>query len=262
MPSGNSMATGNGRNNAGSAQATRQRGAADPDAFPGEDHEPSEPGAALQADPLAYLPCSTILVYSKGEQIYSGLLPSSNIYMVIEGKVKLCRIAGDGHLTVIDIYQPDEFFGESALLGERDRVDEAVAVEAAKLMIWPVAEIQRLIVEQPRLGMALIRLLTQRCAEFGDRIESYSVDTIDRRLARALVGFSERFGEDSGNGSIEMTPFTHELLAQYLGTAREVVTHFMGHLRSQGYLEYSRRGIILHRERLREWLIGHVAAEG
>jgi CRP-like cAMP-binding protein len=90
--------------------------------------------------------------------------------------------------------------------------------------------------------------------EFGARIESFSSDKIERRLVRSLLKFSERFGRDSGNGNVDMMPFTHELLSQYLGTAREIVTHHMSHLRSHGYLRYSRQGIELNREALPEWL--------
>ena len=49
-------------------------------------------------------------------------------------------------------------------------------------------------------------------------------------------------------------PFTHELLSQYVGTSREIVTHYMNQLRRQGYLKYSRKGISLNREALRDWL--------
>jgi len=52
----------------------------------------------------------------KGQTIYSQDQPSTSIYLVIDGKVKVCRLADDGRQVVVDIYQPDEFFGESAFL--------------------------------------------------------------------------------------------------------------------------------------------------
>jgi CRP-like cAMP-binding protein len=41
---------------------------------------------------------------------------------------------------------------------------------------------------------------------------------------------------------------THELLAQYVGTSLEIVTHYMTQFRRQGYLRYSRQGITIYRE--------------
>src|SRR5271163_3497532 len=77
-------------------------------------------------DPLAHLPCSTILEYKKGQSIYDQEQPSSSIYLVIGGKVKVCRIAEDGRQVVVDIYQSDEFFGESSFLGASNRSEIAV----------------------------------------------------------------------------------------------------------------------------------------
>ena len=108
--------------------------------------------------------------------------------------------------------------------------------------------------KRPRLAVALLQILVQRSLDFGHRIESFSVDNIARRLARTLIRFSERLGETSDDGSVQMMPFTHELLSQYVGTSREIVTHYMNQFRRQGYLRYSRKGILLYRDAMRDWL--------
>jgi CRP/FNR family transcriptional regulator len=202
-------------------------------------------------DPLAHLPCSSIVEFKKGQMIYNQDQPSTSIYLVIDGKVKVSRMADDGHQVVVDIYQTDEFFGESALLGLPQRAEQATALENVKLMTWTSAEI---VMKRPKLAVALLQILVQRTLEFGHRIESFSVDNIARRLARSLIRFSERLGVPEDDGSLRMVPFTHELLSQYVGTSREIVTHYMNQFRRQGYLRYSRKGIILYRSAFQEWL--------
>jgi len=211
------------------------------------------PQRALE-DPLAHLPCSTILEYKKGQIIYNQDQPSTSIHLVIDGKVKVCRLADDGRQVVVDIYQPDEFFGESAFLGLAQRTEIAVALENTKVMTWTTNEIEEITMKRPKLAIALLQLLVQRSMDFGYRIESFSVDNIARRLARTLIRFSERLGSKNEDGSVQMIPFTHELLSQYVGTSREIVTHYMNQFRRQGYLRYSRKGIMLYRDALREWL--------
>lgn len=206
-------------------------------------------------DPLAHLPCSSILEFKKSEFIYNDHQPSNSIYLVIDGKVKVCRMADDGRQVVVDIYQPDEFFGESAFLNLPQRTEQAVALENTKVMTWTITEIEDIVLRRPRLSIALIQILVQRSLEFGHRIESFSVDNIARRLARSLIRFSERLGQDGEDGSVRMVPFTHELLSQYVGTSREIVTHYMNQFRRQGYLKYSRKGIIVYRNALQDWLI-------
>jgi CRP/FNR family transcriptional regulator, cyclic AMP receptor protein len=212
------------------------------------------PAQKALEDPLAHLPCSSIVEFKKGQMIYNQDQPATNIYLIIEGKIKISRLADDGHQVVVDIYQPDEFFGESAMLNLPHRCEQATALENTRLMGWTTAEIEDIITKRPRLSVALLQILVQRTIDFTHRIESFSVDSIARRLARSLIRFSERLGTVEEDGSVRMTPFTHELLSQYVGTSREIVTHYMNQFRRQGYLKYSRKGIILYRDAFRDWL--------
>jgi CRP-like cAMP-binding protein len=113
---------------------------------------------------------------------------------------------------------------------------------------------------RPRLAVALLQILVQRSSDFTQRIESFSVDNIARRLSRTLIRFSDRLGQGHEDGSVEMMPFTHELLSQCVGTSREIVTHYMNQFRRQGYLRYSRKGIVLYRDAMRDWLRNHQSA--
>jgi CRP/FNR family transcriptional regulator, cyclic AMP receptor protein len=205
-------------------------------------------------DPLAHLPCSTILAFKKSQLIYNQDQPSNTLYLVIAGKVKVSRTAEDGRQVLVDIYQPDEFFGESAFLSFSRRSETAVALENAKVMTWPADDIEDILMRRPKLAIALMQHLIQRSMNFGDRIESFSLDNIARRLARTLIRFSERLGTTSDDGSVQMIPFTHALLAQYVGTSREIVTQNMNQFRRRGYLRYSREGILLNRDAMRDWL--------
>jgi CRP/FNR family transcriptional regulator len=205
-------------------------------------------------DPLAYLPCSVIVEHKKGQAIYNQDQPSTAIYLVIEGQVKVCRPTSDGHEMLVDIYKPDEFFGESAFLHVAHSTERATALENTKLMTWTTAEIEEIIQKRPKLAVALLQISVRRALDLGQRIESFSVDNLAHRLARSLIRFAERLGSMEEDGSVRMAPFTHELLSQYIGTSREMVTHCMNQFRRQGYLRYSRQGIILNQHAFKEWL--------
>jgi CRP-like cAMP-binding protein len=53
--------------------------------------------------------------------LYGAEKPTENVYLMIDGKVKLCRQASGGRPVIADIYQADEFFGESAFVGSAER---------------------------------------------------------------------------------------------------------------------------------------------
>jgi CRP/FNR family transcriptional regulator, cyclic AMP receptor protein len=92
-------------------------------------------------------------------------------------------------------------------------------------MMWTGNEVEEVILNRPRLSIALLQITAQRCLHLGWRLESFESDTIERRLARALIRFSERFGKVLEDGSIEMMPLTHAMLSRYVGTSHEIITH-------------------------------------
>jgi len=201
-------------------------------------------------DPLAFLPRSNVVEYRKGQTVYDQQQPSLAVYLVIGGKVKVSRLAGDGRQVVLDIYRPDDLFGESALLDAPPRYDQAVAMEDTRLMSWTPLEIEAAMAKRPRLAMALLQILVQRSGDLACRVESLSADNIERRLARSLLRLAERLGAQGQDGVVFLAPLTHELLAQYVGTSREIVTHYMSQFRRDKLLSYSRSGIAIDRTAL------------
>ena len=153
---------------------------------------------------------------------------------------------GDGSKALLEIVRPDELFGESGFLNPMDRRELATALEDARLMIWPISAVEDLVMKRPRLAVSLLQISAQRSLGFAEHIESLSADSIQRRLARSLIRFSGRLGTQDEHGSVSMMAMTHELLSQHIGTSREVVTSHMNRFRKQGYLDYTRKRIVLY----------------
>jgi CRP-like cAMP-binding protein len=212
-----------------------------------------EPHTQLE-DVLECLPRSSTITRRKGQHVYDPAHRSQSLYLVVRGTVGLSHIAEEGSEVLLDVIRPDEVFGESAFLDVPWRSEQATALEEAELMTWAISGMENLLTKRPRLGVALLQIVAQRNAEYTRLIESFSHDSIDRRLARSLLRFSGRLGTPEADGSVRMMPFTHSMLARYVGTSRELVSQYMGRFRKLGYLRYSREAIFLNRVSLQESL--------
>ena len=204
-------------------------------------------------DILALLPTSPTEHYRKGATIYSPAQPSKSFYLLVSGNVKLSLMQGDGSEALLEIVRPDELFGESAFLNLPDRRELATALEKVRLMTWPISVIEDLVMKRPRLAVALLQISAQRSLRFAEHIGSLTVDNLQRRLARSLIRFSGRLGTPEENGSVSMMAMTHQLLSQHIGTSREVVTGHMNRFRKQGYLDYTRKRIVLYPTAFTNW---------
>ena len=204
-------------------------------------------------DALAYLPRKGIIQYQQHQIIYDEHHPSSGLSLIIEGRVKVTTAMGNRAETVVGILGADQFFGERALLGNNPHRERAAAMEKTALMSWSAAEVETLIERQPRLGLALMQILVERCLEFGERLQVFAYERATDRLAWGLIRFT-RSGTPQPDGAVSIPPLTHQVLSEYIGTSREVVSASMSEFRHRGFVRYSRKAIVIYPEALAEHL--------
>ncbi len=205
-------------------------------------------------DALMYLPRKGVTDYRKGQIIFDEHQPSKGLHLVVQGRVKVTMALDDGTQTVVDIFTTDDFFGESSLLGSAHHAERAMALDNVTLMSWSGQEIEEQVERQPRLGIALVQMLVKRGLDYEERLQSFALDKTPERVIRALLRFAERLGTRMEDGSVKIPPLTHQVISEYVGTSREIVTFQMNHLRQKGFLRYSRKGIQVYADALREHL--------
>lgn len=205
-------------------------------------------------DALMYLPRRGVTDYGRGHIIFDEHNPSKGLHLVVQGRVKVTIPLDDGSQTVVDVFTTDDFFGENSLLGDPHNVERAVALDSVSLMSWNIQEIEEQVERQPRLGIALLQMLVKRTLDYEERLQSFALDKTPERVVRSLLRFADRLGSRTEDGSIKIPPLTHQVISEYVGTSREIVTFQMNHLRQEGYLRYSRKGIQVYADALREHL--------
>src|SRR3954454_15718135 len=205
-------------------------------------------------DALMYLPRKAVTSFRKGQLIFDEHQPSTGLHLVVQGRVKVTIPIDDGTETVVDIFTTDDFFGESSLLGAAQYSERAVALDNVTLMSWTSPEIEEQVERQPRLGIALLQMLVNRGLDYEERLQSFALDNTPERVVRSLLRFSDRLGSRTEDGSIKIPPLTHQVISEYVGTSREIVTFQMNQLRQKGFLRYSRKGIQVYSDALKEHL--------
>lgn len=212
----------------------------------------AEPAAA-RVDLTAYLPRKPLEEFLKHEIIYSPQQPRDNLYLVVTGRVKVGHAVSSGE-TVCTIVHKGSLFGEPALVNAEQRSDSAVALGPVTLMGWNRSEIEEQVERDPRLGLALSRHLARNCMELAERMKARVVHKTPERVMLAMVQFAHQAGVRTADGSTRVESLTHQTLAEYVGTSREVVTFQLNRLRRLGLVHYNRKHIDVAVDRLEEVL--------
>jgi CRP/FNR family transcriptional regulator len=119
-------------------------------------------------------------------------------------------------------------------------------------MSWSRHEIEQQVEREPRLGIALAQHLVRQCIKLQDRIESMAVHKTPERVMLALLQLAADLGVPMPDGSLSVDSLTHQTIAEFVGTSREVVTFQMNRLRRIGLVRYSRRHIDIYAQALGE----------
>lgn len=207
-------------------------------------------------DPLTYLPRKPVQEFARRRVIYSPEQPTSSLYVVILGRVKVTSTAEDGGETIARIVRSEGLFGESALVGNSALSESAVAIDNVSVMSWTRHEIEQQIEREPHLGIALSQHLVRQCMELQERIESMAVYKTPQRVMLSLVQLAATLGTPMPDGSMHVASLTHHTIADYVGTSREIVTFQMNRLRRLGLLRYSRKGIDVFDQAMQDVLRG------
>jgi CRP-like cAMP-binding protein len=195
---------------------------------------------AIKVDLAAYLPRKPFQEFPKKGIVYSPQQPSHSLYLVVVGRVKISS-ALSGDEIACSIVTKGGLFGEPALVDAQPRSDSAEALDPVTLMAWSRAEIEQQIELNPPLGLALSRHLARRCTELAERMKTMVVHRTPERVMLALMQFARETGVRTADGSMRVESLTHQTLAEYVGTSREVVTLQLNRLRRLGLLRYTRK---------------------
>jgi CRP/FNR family transcriptional regulator, cyclic AMP receptor protein len=192
---------------------------------------------------------SAVLDFRRRRFVYRAGDPADCLYVIIHGRVKLCRIeTGTAREAVIDILPEGSLFGESALYSAAgQRANSAIAYENSRLLRIHVADFKRGMAEDYRLHDYTFRLIGQRLEHAERRLADFALNAIPARLDRLLQEFSDRYGVSEPEGVLIDIPLPHREIASIVGSTRESVTVRLNAMRREGTIEFVNRKILIKR---------------
>jgi CRP/FNR family transcriptional regulator, cyclic AMP receptor protein len=171
----------------------------------------------------------------RGDFVFHEGDPGDEIYVVVDGLVKLARTSRDGAEVAFGTVGRRGSFGELSALDEHPRSASACAVRDSALLVVPGRAVRAAIEHDSELASALMRFLAERLrATTAQHAELVFVD-LPGRMARYLL---EAAGP-SPNGTLDLE-LNQSDLGALLGASRQSVNQVLRAFESEGVI--SRRG--------------------
>ncbi len=195
----------------------------------------------------------TVRNYQKKESIYTVGQATDALHLVLRGRIRLRDRDREGRQITVSFAAQGEVFGLEALAEMPRRVLSAAAAEGSEVLSIEVAALQELLSRDIGLINRWLRHLAAATNHADERIKMLAFLDVPSRLAGTLMWLADRYGVVSEEGVEIPYWFTHQELADLIGSTRETVTTILAEFKKENLVtSRSHRFVILDRTALSE----------
>src|SRR2546430_4624649 len=186
--------------------------------------------------------------FRSGGVIFHREDPGQVLYVIREGKVKICLISPDGQEISLVVFGKGEYFGEFALLDGLPRSADAIALEKVECYTLQRSDFHNAIMKNPRIAIQIMEVLCERLRRTDQQVEDLIVLDVYGRVAKKLLELAETHGVKQEDGSIFINVrLTQQELAAMVGASRESVNKVLGYFTDKQIITTDKHKITLHR---------------
>lgn len=182
-----------------------------------------------------------------GTIFYSPEQSVEVLFILKEGRVRIFRISPTGKVLTTAMLNPGDIFGEMALFGLHMHDQFAEAMEPSTICLMSREDVLQLL-QDPRIATRVAETLGNRLTQMEQRLSDFVFKNTTQRITNALL-FLQRSEQQQHSVTASDHPceihYTHEQLAEFVGTYRETITKVLNELRDQGLVELRRGKILL-----------------
>ena len=180
-----------------------------------------------------------------GQALFLQGDPTDEMFLIKGGRVKLSKVLEDGAELTLDIRKAGDFVGENMFSEEGHYPVSAYCLEETLTCGFSRSQFEQLVLQHPKVGLQIIKNLSERITWLTQRVGSLAVTNIEDRLYRVLTSVAKEHGTISPQGTVIQFPLTHEDLSFLTGAHRVSITRAMKSLKAAGKIVHEDRRLIL-----------------
>ena len=177
--------------------------------------------------------------YAKGEVIWIGGEPATDLCIVEQGSVRIVLTSADGREVVLTSLGVGEFFGELALFDGTTGPADVIAQDDCSLLRLKREHMLEFLRNHPHTAEQLLAVLSRRLRETDTLVYDTTFRDVPSRLARAVLKLAASHGRREADGIVLGRRLTQEDLAAMIGSSRVSVNKWFKSWERQGLISSS-----------------------
>ncbi|WP_461813016.1 Crp/Fnr family transcriptional regulator [Faecalimonas sp.] len=193
---------------------------------------------------------TAVVKYTQGQNIYDAQQECIGVLLIKSGELRTYILSEEGkEVTLYRLSDDDVCILSASCILKNITFDVHVDAEKdTEVLLINSSVFSALSQKNIYVEAFGLRLTADRFSDVMWAMEQILFMSFDRRLAIFLLDEMAKMGTD-------ILPFTHEQIAKYVGSAREVVSRMLKYFAKEGMVELSRGSIkIVDRQKLKKLL--------
>lgn len=190
----------------------------------------------------------TFLNYNKGEFIYMEEDKSDKIYLINTGKIKLGYITDEGDEVIMAILNKGEIFGEKAIFDTITRNEFAQVLDNNTSVCSVTQDVMNeLLKNDTDFNVSINKFIAYRFKKLERRIQLLLFKDTKTRLKEFIKELDEDYGiiNTCSGETVIQHPYSQKELSILIGTSRPTINIILNDLKTEKYLDFNRKKIIL-----------------
>jgi CRP/FNR family transcriptional regulator, cyclic AMP receptor protein len=181
----------------------------------------------------------------EGEIFRSPHEEGERLYILKKGRAQIYDMTPEGEETTLSVVEEGNIFGEMVLTGQNLTGVYVRALKPSVVCSLKRADLERIILSHPEIGLRLVRRLSEQLREAEIRLTELANKSVPVRLASLILRLADREGVVTREGVMIPTRYTHDRLGTMIGAKRVAVTRAFNLLRQAGAIETSHRHMLI-----------------
>jgi CRP/FNR family cyclic AMP-dependent transcriptional regulator len=165
--------------------------------------------------------------------------PSSSpdrAFSCVGGTLKVTKLLSNGREILITILESGAIWSDRSLLKGYWREVFVETMSPSEVISIDREAFEKLLYAHPERLTQFMSKISEQMSDALTLLEDFRGRDVASRLASVLVRFSKQHGVAKEDSVVIDLPFTHQDLANMIGTARETVSRNMARFRAEGYV--------------------------
>jgi CRP-like cAMP-binding protein len=192
--------------------------------------------------------------YPAGHLFYAPEDYGDRLLILRQGQVRIYKLSPEGRALTLLVLQPKAIFGEMILAEEWVQDSFAEALSECVVGALGRDDLRRALSSYPAVALRFMEVMSQRLRAMERKLADVAFKSVPQRLAALLLNLDDLAPErESQAGPPVVVRYTHQQLAEMIGSYRETVTKAIGEFREAGLIRVEEDAIQLtDMARLRE----------